>query len=213
MSVEFATRHASTLEWVAPPQLSDLLTQSAALHKHLCPRQVLGARIGLYAAELLGLELPQTGKRLLTLVETDGCFADGVSVASGCWMGRRTMRLIDYGKVAATFVDTQTGRAFRIWPNPAARSTAPDYAPTAASRWHAYLAAYQVMPAAALLLAQPVELALDVQAIISRPGLRVVCAQCGEEIINEREVVRQGIILCRACADAAYYRGLRNPCE
>ena len=57
---------------------------------------------------LLNLPLPQKDKRLLTFVETDGCFADGVSVATGCWLGRRTMRLVDYGKVAATFVDTHT---------------------------------------------------------------------------------------------------------
>jgi formylmethanofuran dehydrogenase subunit E len=86
--------------------LNQLLDRSAELHNHLCPRQVLGVRIGMYAGELLGLELPQTDKRLYTFVETDGCFADGVSVAAGCWLGRRTMRLMDYGKVAAVFVDT-----------------------------------------------------------------------------------------------------------
>jgi formylmethanofuran dehydrogenase subunit E len=67
--------------------LAALLQQSAALHRHLCPRQVLGVRMGLYAAELLGLALPQSDKRLFTIVETDGCFADGVSVATGCTLG------------------------------------------------------------------------------------------------------------------------------
>jgi formylmethanofuran dehydrogenase subunit E len=45
---------------------------------------------------------------LLTILETDGCAADGVSAATGCWVGRRTLRVEDFGKVAATFVDTQT---------------------------------------------------------------------------------------------------------
>src|SRR5690606_33686461 len=187
-------------------QLDELLDKSAALHSHLCPRQVLGARIGLYAGALLRLELPQEDKRLYTLVETDGCFADGVSVATGCWLGRRTMRLIDYGKVAATFVDTKTWRAMRVWPNPAARGLAGQYAPGAKSRWHAYLAAYQVMPLAELLLARPVELTIDLKALISRPGVRAECDGCGEEIINQREVVRNGATLCRACAEEAYYR-------
>jgi formylmethanofuran dehydrogenase subunit E len=182
-----------------------LLTQSAELHKHLCPRQVLGARMGVYAGELLGLELPQTSKRLYTFVETDGCFADGVSVATGCWLGRRTMRLIDHGKAAATFVDTKTERAVRIWPNPPARGLAAQYAPDARSRWHAYLAAYQVMPLAELLLARHVTLAIDLKALISRPGVRVQCDSCGEEIINQREVVRGATTLCRACADEGAY--------
>ncbi|MCS6839949.1 MAG: FmdE family protein [Roseiflexus sp.] len=182
------------------PLLDDILERSAALHRHLCPRQVLGARMGILAGRLLGLELPQTNKRLLTFVETDGCFADGVGAATGCWLGRRTMRLIDHGKVAATFVDTRTRRAVRIRPHPQARTEARRYAPHARSRWHAYLDAYRVMPDDALLEAHWVELNLDLDRLISRPGVRVVCDRCGEEIINEREVHREGQIFCRGCA-------------
>lgn len=189
-----------------PPRLAELLEQSTALHHHLCPRQVLGARMGMYAGVLLGLALPQTNKRLFAFVETDGCFTDGVSVATGCWMGRRTMRLVDYGKVAATFVDTQTQRALRIWPNPAARELAHGYAPEAQSRWHAYLAAYQVMPDDELLAARSVTLNLDLKAIISRNGVRAQCSVCDEEIINEREVQQDGRVLCRGCAAPAYYQ-------
>jgi formylmethanofuran dehydrogenase subunit E len=190
----------------APPGLAALLAQSAALHKHLCPRQVLGARMGMLAGARLGLELPQTGKGLITIVETDGCFADGVSVATGCWLGRRTLRLADYGKVAATFVDTRTGRALRVRPHPAARELARAYAPGARSRWHAYLAAYQAMPDDELLEAGPVELAIDLAAIMSRNGVRAACAECGEEIINQREVLRAGQVLCQSCAAGGYWR-------
>lgn len=104
------------------PTLDELLGQSAALHHHLCPRQVLGVRMGLLAGRELGLDLPQTGKRLLTIIETDGCFADGVSVATGCWVGHRTLRVEDYGKVAATFVDTDCRQSVRIVPHPGARA-------------------------------------------------------------------------------------------
>ena len=185
--------------------LADLLTQSTALHKHLCPRQVLGVRMGMYAAELLALALPQTNKRLLTFVETDGCFADGVAVATGCHLGRRTMRLVDYGKVAATFIDTKTMQAVRIAPHQHARQRACDLKPLAKSRWHAQLAAYQELPFAHLLNATFVEVTLDIQALISRPGVRVNCDACGEEIINQREVSLGAQTLCRSCADGAYY--------
>jgi formylmethanofuran dehydrogenase subunit E len=92
------------------PRLAACLARLGELHPRLCPRQVLGARIGLQAGALLGLDLPRADKRLLALVETDGCFADGVSVATGCWLGRRTLRLLDYGRVAAMLVDISTGR-------------------------------------------------------------------------------------------------------
>ena len=186
-------------------QIAAFLEQTAALHHHLCPRQVLGVRIGIYAAELLDLALPQTGKRLVTFVETDGCFADGVAIATGCWFGHRTLRLIDYGKVAATCVDRESGRAVRIVPRSHARQAAIDALPSAKSRWHAQLDAYQTLPTDVLLAAAPVRLTLSLETIMSRPGVRTHCQQCDEEILNGREVVREGRVLCQRCAGDAYY--------
>jgi formylmethanofuran dehydrogenase subunit E len=188
--------------------MSELLAESAALHRHICPRQVLGVRMGLWAGELLGLELPQTDKRLLTIVETDGCFADGVAVATNCWVGRRTLRIEDYGKVAATFVDTRTTQALRIAPHPQARLAAASYAPTAKNRWEAMLLGYQQMPTDQLLMMQAVALVTPLRQLLSRAGHRVTCARCGEEIINERELLHNQEILCRACAGSGYYRAI-----
>ena len=67
----------------------------------LCQRQVLGVRSALLAAQQLPAALPQTSKRIIALVEIDGCYSDGVLVASGCSVGHLTMRVIDTGKVAA----------------------------------------------------------------------------------------------------------------
>jgi formylmethanofuran dehydrogenase subunit E len=194
-------------------KLDDLLGRTAALHDHLCPRQVLGVRMGMYAADLLELNLPQSDKRLFAFVETDGCFADGVSVATNCWLGRRTMRLLDEGKIAATFVDTHTERALRIRPRLDARSRATAYAPAASSRWHAYLEAYQCMPATELFDVQPIVLTVSLAAIISQPGVRITCARCGEEVLNEREVRQHGQPLCRTCAEGTYYEVVERACE
>ncbi len=186
--------------------LPELLARTAALHHHLCPRQVLGVRMGMLAGRLLNLDLPQPDKRLLVFMETDGCAADGVSVASGCWVGRRTMRMVDFGKVAATFVDTRTREAVRIYPHPAARQRAIALLSQTQSRWHAQREAYRMMDDGELLRAEPVHLAVDLTAIISRAGVREVCQTCGEEVLNQREVVSAEMILCRACAGDAYYR-------
>src|SRR5512141_2080362 len=94
--------------------LKEILRTSASRHSHLCPRQVLGARIGLAGAQALDLQTPQRNKRLLVILETDGCFADGIEAATGCSVGHRTMRVEDYGKIAATFVDIKQGRAVRV---------------------------------------------------------------------------------------------------
>lgn len=184
--------------------LDELLQQSAALHRHLCPRQVLGIRMGLYGASLLGLDAPRTDKRLHVFVETDGCGADGISTATGCWVGRRTLRVFDFGKLAATLVDSHTDHAVRIVPRASIRELAHRYAPDAPNRWTAQLEGYQVMPAPELMLAQAVRLTVNLKSLISRPGVRVTCEACDEEIMNEREIIHEGMLLCRACAGEGY---------
>lgn len=195
-------------EGTTVPSLQALLDATAALHHHLCPRQVLGVQMGRRAGDLLGLTLPQRDKRLLTIVETDGCFTDGVAVATNCWVGRRTMRVEDYGKAAAVFVDTLTGRAVRLAPHPAVRGRARAYAPEADNGWEAMLLGYQRMDPAAMFVAQRVHLVTPLATIISQPGVRVACDRCGEEIINGREEQQDGQTLCRACAGHGYYRPL-----
>lgn len=185
---------------------NDVLKISAARHSHLCPRQVLGARIGLAGAGALGLETLRSDKRLLVILETDGCFADGVEAATGCTIGHRTLRIEDYGKVAATFVDVKTGQAVRITPALDVRQRAYAYAPDEKRHYFAQLAAYQVMPDVELLSIQEVYLSSSIEALVSRPGVRVKCELCGEEIINEREIMQDGMALCRACAGQAYYQ-------
>ncbi len=193
--------------------LAALLEAAAALHPHLCPRQGLGVRMGMWAGKNLALDLPQSDKRLFTIVETDGCFTDGISVATNCWVGRRTLRVEDYGKVAATFVDMQTQQAIRLVPQRAARHLACAFAPEAKDKWEAMLLGYQRMPDECLFAVQPVQLNLPPEKIISHPGCKAVCQSCGEEIINEREVMREGRLLCRSCAGISYYRSMSQVIE
>jgi formylmethanofuran dehydrogenase subunit E len=102
--------------------------------------------MGMLAGELLGLEIPQSKIRLMTIVETDGCFTDGVAVATNCWVGRRTMFIQDYGKIAATFVDTRSRESVRLIPHPSAGQRAQEAALDARNRWQGYLLGYQPYP-------------------------------------------------------------------
>lgn len=193
--------------------LNDVLEISAELHHHLCPRQVLGARMGLFGLRMLGLwngrdgeRFLNGGKRLFMIAETDGCGLDGISAATNCWVGRRTLRVEDYGKMGGTLIDTLTGQAVRVSPRSEAREHCDVYAPDAESRWHAYLEAYHVMPDHLLLKAQAVELTVNVTKWISQPGMRTTCTQCGEEIMNERELWRGNRPFCVPCVNGGYYR-------
>lgn len=157
------------------------------------------------AGKLFDLQLPQENKRLLTIGETDGCFIDGISVVTNCTVGHRTLRIEDYGKVAVTFVDTKTTRAFRVIPRQGIRALATQYAPAGVNKWETYLISYQRMPNDLLFTIQEVQLTFDLEYTISRAGRKAMCQSCGEEINNEREVRRDGKVLCRPCAGQRYY--------
>lgn len=187
-------------------EIQHLLEKSAQNHSHLCPRQILGVRIGLAGMKALGLEANQGGKRLLVILETDGCFADGVIAATNCTVGHRTLRVEDYGKVAATFVDTKSGQAVRVAPVLDVRRQAGACCPGEPRHYFAQMSAYQVLPDERLLTVTEVCLGTPVRRIVSRPGLRVDCAGCGEEIMNERELLVDGQPLCRSCAGDSYYQ-------
>jgi formylmethanofuran dehydrogenase subunit E len=185
--------------------LAVLLKETASMHKHLCPRQVLAVRLGMYARELLGIDLPQTGKQLLSIVETDGCTFDGVSVATNCWPGRRTLRVEDYGKVAASLIDMLTGKTFRIIPKSGIREQAAKYAKEARGKWESQLIGFQRMPNEVLLHAQEVELTTSLEQINGRPKGKAICGLCGEEVINQREVYLGEAPMCQPCSGQSYY--------
>jgi formylmethanofuran dehydrogenase subunit E len=188
------------------PDLDQHFRRLLAHHEHLCPRQVLGVRMGIRAAGILGLDLPADSTRTGAVVETDGCFADAVSVATGCWLGKRNLRLADYGKVAVTLVDTSNLRGVRVYPHPLARLRAQAYAPAAATRWHAQLEGYQRMPTHQLLCHESVRLVGLLAERFAEPVQRVVCTACGEEVVNRGLDARVGTQdLCLACATSAYY--------
>ncbi len=167
--------------------------------------------MGLLAARVLDLDLPQADKRLLTIAETDGCFTTGIAVATNCWVNHRTLRIEDYGKVAATFVDTLSGRSIRISPHPGARSRAIALTPQARNHWEAMLLGYQELADDELLTVRPVVLTTPPDKLLSHAGRRVTCEICGEETMNEREVATGGKILCRACAGEACYYSNSGP--
>ena len=96
--------------------LDQYLREAEQAHGHLCAGQVLGVRLAMLGLEKLGIEDPhgKDRKRLVTFVEIDRCATDAIAVVTGCRLGKRALKFRDWGKMAATFVDLESGRAVRI---------------------------------------------------------------------------------------------------
>jgi len=190
--------------------LEDWLEEAAAFHGHLCPGQILGVRMALLGCRLLGLDPEDPGdrRRLIVYVEIDRCLTDAIATVTGCRLGRRTLKHVDYGKAAATFVDVATGRAVRVVARDDARETALHVAPPGLSRAAAQRHAYRIMPEEDLFRAQAVQVTIPPEDRPGHPLRRVFCARCGEGINDGREVIRDGQALCRACAGEPYYTPL-----
>jgi formylmethanofuran dehydrogenase subunit E len=166
--------------------------------------------MALYGLRLLGLPDPEgkDRKRLVTFVEIDRCASDAISVVTGCRMGKRALKFRDFGKVAATFCDLQENRAVRVAAKESSIGRARELHPEIADKNQQQMRAYREMPDAELFDAQWVRVRIAPEELPGYKGPRAVCAACGEGISFRREVVRDGVTLCRACAGESYYEPL-----
>ena len=177
--------------------LAEYLELAAVVHGHICAGQVLGVRLAMLGLRELGVNDPVAErKRIVTYVEIDRCVTDAVALVADCRLGNRALKFRDWGKVAATFCDMQTGRAVRI----AAKDMFPDL-----PREEGQQKAYAQLPDEVLFSKEWVKVEILPEDLPGFKGPRVVCAQCGEGINFKRELQVDGRTLCRACAGQRYY--------
>jgi formylmethanofuran dehydrogenase subunit E len=176
-------------------------------HGHLCAGQILGLRMALYGVRLLSLDDPEGAdrKRLVTFIEIDRCATDAIPIVTGCRMGKRALKFRDFGKVAATFCDLREERAVRLVARESAKDRARQMYPEIANKNQQQMRAYREMTDDELFATQWVRVSVPPEDLPGYKAPRVVCARCGEGINFKREVVREGVTLCRACAGERYY--------
>ncbi len=191
--------------------LAEYEARAAEVHGHLCAGQILGLRMALHGVKLLGLDDPAGAdrKRLVTFVEIDRCATDAISVVTGCRLGKRALKFRDFGKVAATFCDLRDERAVRVVARESAKDRARELYPDAANRNEQQMLAYRQMPDEELFESRWVRVAIGPEDLPGYKAARVVCEECGEGINFKREVMRNGRVLCRACAGERYYEPVR----
>ncbi len=187
--------------------MQEYLDDAAVAHGHLCAGQVLGVRMAMLGLKKLGLEDPQgkDRKRIVTFVEIDRCATDAVMVVTGCRLGKRALKFRDWGKVAATFVNVETGKAVRVAAKESSKALAKSMHPEIEDKNQQQMLAYGEMPDEQLFQTQWVHVELPPEEFPGYKGDRVVCEHCGEGINFRREVKRGGKTLCRSCSGERYY--------
>jgi formylmethanofuran dehydrogenase subunit E len=187
--------------------LDEYLQEAEQAHGHLCAGQVLGVRLAMLGLTKLGIDDPsgKDRKRLVTFVEIDRCATDAVAVVTGCRLGKRALKFRDWGKMAATFVDVNSGKAVRIAAKESSKALAREMHPELQNKNSQQMLAYREMPDDDLFTTQWVKVELPPEEFPGYKGERIVCAVCGEGINFRREVHRDGKVLCRACTGERYY--------
>lgn len=171
------------------------LQAAVAYHGHLCSGMILGVRMARLGLRELGIDDPLNYRDLIVYVEMDRCATDAVGVVTGCTPGRRRLKLIDYGKMAATFVDLASCRAVRV------AAWGAHFPPEGAD----LQAFWRELPDIEIFKWQPVQLDIPAEDLPGKPLHTVTCSRCGERVHDRRELVVDGEVLCRACARGAYY--------
>jgi formylmethanofuran dehydrogenase subunit E len=194
------------------PPLEELLSECERLHGHMCPGQVLGARMALLGCSLIGIADPRNldRKNLIVWVEIDRCITDAISAVTRVRLGKRTLKFVDYGKVAATFLHLQMGHAARLVALDSSRQLADTLYPAYKNRKDRQMQTYLNASDKDLFKVEWVKVCLNDFDLPGHPRRRVFCAKCGEGVNDGREVLDCGAMLCKACFVEPYYRRHAN---
>lgn len=172
------------------------LKKAQDFHGHICTGIVFGTRIARIGLNCLGIADPAENKNFIVFVEADRCITDAVSAVTGCTLGKRRLKWFDYGKMAATFVDMNSQRGIRIV---AAASQLPPEGTDLVSFWGSIADEH-------LFRIEEVTVSLCPEDLPGKPSRAVTCAACGEEVMDGRDLLRDDQVLCKACAQGAYYK-------
>lgn len=172
------------------------ITRAHQFHGHICTGIVFGVRMARAGLNYLGIDDPAKNKDFLVFVEVDRCLADAIQSVTGCSLGRKRLKYIDYGKMAASFIDMNTSKGVRIVVN--AKENPPDGADPV-SYW-------QQFSDEQIFKLEPITVDMRREDLPGKPLRRVNCEICGEKIMDGRDELREGKFICKACADGAYYQ-------
>jgi len=148
------------------------------------------------ALKELEIENPKKSRDLIVYVECDRCLTDAIGTVTGCKLGKRSLKSMDYGKSAASFLNLKTGKAIRIL---SVKKTRP---PQGAD----LVKFFENVPDEDMFIVRPVKINYKPEDLPGKPTIAATCQKCGEDIIDGRHVSGDDADICKPCAYGAYYK-------
>lgn len=177
------------------------LQKAVDYHGHLCLGQVLGVHLAEKGMEVIGTNDP---KKMIVYVENDRCIADAIQILTGTRLGRRSMKLVNYGKMAATFINTDTGAAYRVWVSGKINEMIGKVNSNRGEKERQYNLVLQ-SHSNDVVSVQKVIVDIPPEDLPGKPKRTVACVQCGEKVMDGKDISSKDGPLCLACAKGPYY--------
>jgi len=186
--------------------LEKRLEEASKFHGDLCAGITIGTRMTLLGLKAIGIEDPKGKDRkdFMAFVETYRCPADALLAVAGCQPGKRTLRILDYGKTAATFVNLRTGKAVRVSMNDKEEDKTQEKTREMIEA-DPHTKEWAMRPAEDLFDIREVKVEIKPEHLPGKPLSIVTCSVCGERVMDLREIRKNGKIYCRSCVDGERY--------
>jgi formylmethanofuran dehydrogenase subunit E len=185
-------------------EFNDLFVKAKEFHGHVCPGIVLGTRLTIAGLRELGMNPKEPARNLIVYMEIDRCGIDAIQTITGCSLGHRSLKHKDFGKFAATFVDTRNGNAVRVAVDERNRAEHDKLDPKE------LLTVLAEVPEDEILNIEHVRIKIPKEDLPGFPVGKALCSECGEQISDNRQTVVNGRVLCRNCAGESYYTALKR---
>lgn len=193
--------------------IDDLVEQHELNHGGLCPGTLLALRMAVLGCALVGIEDPRGAdrNRLVVWIEIDRWLADAVEAVTGARLGKRTLKFLDYGKLAATFLNIDTRKAVRIVALESSRRLADLRHPEIEDKFERQMRTYREAAEEELFEVTDVDVQLRAKDLPGHPRSRVICHKCGEAVNDGREInLPDKLTLCRPCVYGTYYHSTQQ---
>jgi len=183
-------------------QRKNNLQRAVDYHGHLCLGQVLGVHLAEKGMDSIGTNDP---KKMIVYVENDRCIADAIQILTGTRLGRRSMKLINYGKMAVTFINLETGNAYRIWISGKINEMIGKISFDPQEKKRQFEIVLQ-SHSKDVVSAQKVMMHIPPDEMPGKPKRTVMCVKCGEKVMDNKDIITESGPICMGCAEGPYYQ-------